>query len=305
MTDQGSGYSYKDIVIPDFAMERIRYLSQRTGIQLEQLLEEYYKIFKDPWVQQDPQFKNDYERHSYSIRKLWVTILSRPPTKEVTVIPFGVSEARTTRTGKIQSRIYVLVKRDQGWEKSVIICQDRTAGLWEEVQLFYAYKIRVFDNGKALFAVPETKFENPLQPIPSDPITFLEKVVGVKRFRLAEVHKNISRTVEVGGKKMIDEFDIKSLDGIVLYYRVGQRPDGSRFGLYVVSDDSVGTEDSLDEEGRIVPSQFTVWVPPVFVKYDIDSEIYVYGQVRLDKEGRPFMNAIGVIPIHVKHIPSR
>ena len=300
-----SGYSYKDIVIPEFVMDRIRFLSQKKGLPLETLLEQYYQIYKDPWVQSDPQFKSDYDRHAYSIRRLWVLVLSKPPSREVVVIPFGLSEARQTRSGRLQSRIYVLVKRDNGWEKNVIIAQDREAGIWEDVQLFHVYKVRLFDNGRVLFATPETSFSNPLQPIPTDPIQFLEKTVGVKRIRLVDTPKSLSRVIEQGGKKVVDEFDLRGLQVIVLRFRVGQRPDGSRYGLYVVSDDSVGMEDELDEEGNLVPAQLTVWVPPVFVKYDVDSEIYVYGQLRQGKDGRPFLNAIGVVPIHVKYIPGQ
>ena len=300
MSEQG--YAYKDITIPDFVVKRLQVLSQRTGKPFEQLAEHYYRIYKDPWLHQDPQFKSDYDRHTYAIRLLWARMMSKPPTREVYVIPFGLTDARQTKSG-LMSRVYVMYRlpEEKQWHKGVVILTDAQAALWETVQLFSVYKIRVSAGSTAsniLWSTPDTNFDELVKTLNVDPIEFLEKSVGVKRFRLAEVHKNLSRRVG----RFVDELDLKGLDAFVLRFRTGQRKDGSKFGLYVVSDDSVGAEDELDEEGRLIPAQFTVWVPYIFVKYDVDSEIYVYGQVTVDSEGRPFMNAIGVIPVHAKPI---
>ena len=294
------GYTYKDIVIPGFAWKRLQLLSRKSGIPVEQLLEHYYRIYRDPWVQSHENFRSDHVTHSYTIRLLWVRVLSRPPSREIYVIPFGVADARQTRAGLL-SRVYVLYRLPDSreWRKGVVVLSDAQAPLWETVQLFVVYKIRVAAGrgGDGLFwSTPETRFDEPVKTVTVDPIEFLEKTVGVKRFRLAEVHRNLSRRQG----RFVDEFDIKGLDAFVVRFRVGQRKDGTRFGLYVVSDDSVGVEDELDEEGRLIPAQFTVWVPHVFVKYDVDSELYLYGHVMVDSEGRPFMNAIGVIPIHAR-----
>lgn len=297
----GSGHAYKDIVIPDFVFKRIDYLSKRTGIPLEELLERYYTLFKDPWVQQDPQFKNDYERHTYVIKALWARVLARPPSREVVVIPFGYLEERISKSSGVPvSRIYVLQKVEgtNQWKKNVIVCKERQATLYQDVQLFSVYKVRVFDTGNILMATDDTKFTEPIQYINMDPVEFLEKAVGVKRFRLIEVHKHVSRR----NGRFVDEFDLHGIDAIVLRYKIGQRPDGTKYAFYVVSDDSIGTEDVIDEEGKIIPAQFTIWVPSTMVKYDVDSELYFYGTVQVDAEGRPYMNAIGVLPIHAKRI---
>ena len=303
MSGQGEDYAYRDIVIPGFAYKRILVLHQRTGMPLENLLEYYYRIYTDPWVRRDGQFRSDYDRHAFAVRLLWVKVLSRPPTRELYVIPFGLTDARQTRAG-LMSRVYVMYRPldSERWSKGVIVLTDAQAPLWETVQLFSLYKVKVSASsaGSVFWSTPETRFGEPIRTLTVDPVEFLEKTVGVKRFRLAEVHRNLSRRQG----RYVDEFDIKGLDAFVLRFRVGERRDGSKYGLYVVSDDSVGLDDELDEEGRLVPGQFTVWVPYVFVKYDVDSELYLYGHVMLDSEGRPYMNAIGVVPIHARPIET-
>lgn len=289
--------------LPKYIIERLEAISKRTGESLESLKQEFLELYKSDWIQSDPQFTTDEERLAYAARVFWVRKMAQPPTTEVTVIPIGYVETKISRAkGLPTSRIYVLRVTEAGLQKTVLVCKGNQADLWEQVQLFHAYNIRVsIISGGVLLATPQTRFENP-KPLPTDIKKLLVEHVGVKVFKLRDIHQNISRTVEVGGRELVDEWDLKAIQAIVLRYNTGTRPDGTKWGLYVVSDDSVGVEDEVTEEGKIIPTQLTVWVPSSMVKYDVESELLFVGTVQLDKDDTPFMNAIAVIPIHAKPI---
>ena len=291
--------------IPGFIKERLEKLSYKTGESVDSLINELYRLYNSDWIQTDPSFTTEEEKLIYAFRVLWVRKVSQPPTQEVTVIPIGYTETRISRAKGIPtSRIYVLRATDAGLQKTVIICRGNQADLWQEVQLFHAYKIHVsIDSRGVLHATPSTHVENP-KPIPTDPKKLLVEHVGVKMFKLRDIHNYISRTVNIGGREIVDEWDLRGIQGIVLRYLTGTRPDGTTWGLYEISDDSVGEEDETTPEGKLIPSRLTVWTPKSMVKYDVDSEILVVGVVQLDKDDVPFMNAIAVIPIHARPIIS-
>jgi len=286
--------------LPEFVKKKLEYLSQKIGVSFEQLESRYWEIYNDPWLQQDPSFRTPDERHAYAVRILWVEAVSRPPSKEFYVIPFGYTGVRISKSSGVpMSRIYVLQKDGDQWKKNVIVCKEKHAYLYRDIRLFYLYKAKLFDTGGVLMPNYDTSFNDP-KPLNLDPLTLVIKSVGVDVFKLIDVHKHVSRKQN----GFIDEFDIKGLYGIVVRWRKGKRQDGTEYGFYVVSDDSVGLEDTADEEGRIIPAQFTVWIAPELVKYDERSEIFVYGTVSVGSDGVPFMNAYGVIPIHARPIPE-
>ncbi len=286
--------------IPEFVLKRIDYLSTKLGVPKEQLIKRYLEIYNDPWLQQDPSFKTADERHAYAVRILWVEAVSRPPSKEFYVIPFGFTGVRISKSSGVpMSRIYVLQKEGDSWKKNVIVCKEKYAYLYREVKLFHLYRVKLFDAKGILMPNYDTVFDEP-KPINVDPLTLITKSIGVDVFKLADVHKHISRRVD----NFTDEFDIKGMYGIVIRWKKGKRPDGTEYGFYVVSDDSVGVEDTADEEGRIIPAQFTVWIAPELIKYDERSEVFLYGLVSVSADGIPFMNAYGVIPIHARPIPE-
>ena len=291
----------EEVQLPDFVRKRIELLASKYNYDVQTLTEMYMRIYNDPWVQSDPQFRNDYERHAYAVRVLTVKVAARPPTTEVVVIPFGVSEPRVSRSSGVPvSRIYVLAKTgEKTYEKRVIVAKERLAELVYEVQLFSVYKVRVFNAGQVMFAVDETRFGTPQQTLTMDPLVFLEKYIGVKRFKLIDVHKNLSRRQG----NFVDEFDLRGISGIVVDYRKGQRRDGLPYAFYVVSDESV-VEDIISEEGKVIPARFTVWIPSFMLKYAVDSEVFFYGTVQVSNDGIPFMNAIGAVPIRARPIEA-
>ncbi|HDN17489.1 MAG TPA: hypothetical protein ENF41_00340 [Candidatus Bathyarchaeota archaeon] len=282
--------------LPEYVAEKLQEISHRFSVPFEEVQRQYMEIFNSDFVQTDPQFRSDDDRHAYSIRVLWVRYAAQPPTREYVVIPFGIVEPRVARTSGIKtSRIYVVAQEGEEFKPKVIICRGETLSeLVNQVELFHAYKVQLSTSGNLLFATTLTKFTDP-RPIPTEPLKFLTRVVGAKVIKISETPIYPTETDDKG---YINEFDFRIIKGIVLRYNYGTRPDGSKWAVYTIADDSVGAE-SITDSGVVVPSQFTVWVPFRFLRYDVDSELAFIGHVRIGNN-EPFMNAICAIPIHAR-----
>jgi len=64
--------------LPSFVNDRISLIQQRTGIERAEIIADYIRIFKDPFVQNDWTFDTDNNRHRYSIMLLWTFYIIRP-----------------------------------------------------------------------------------------------------------------------------------------------------------------------------------------------------------------------------------
>jgi len=283
--------------IPKECMEKIQQLSKKFDIPVEKLIEMYWEIYNDQSIP-EAEFKTDFQRHKHTILRLWVRIAAQPPTIEIICIPFGFTGIRISKaSGMKMSRIYMLVKERDTWEKRVLVCRGLQAELINDVILFQAYNLKVSKGGGIYFATASTRFDNP-RPLNISPIKLLTRMVGVEKIKIAETPYKLSKRQG----RYIDEWDLKMIEGLVLRYNRGRRPDDTEWAVYTISDDSVGITD-VTEDGKIIPSQFTVWVAPQQMKWAEDSEIIAVGTVQLnDKE--PFMNAITIIPIVAKPIPE-
>lgn len=283
--------------LPQYVLDKVEELSRRSGMSKQALIEMYSSIYSDPFVQTDPQFRTDDERHRYCLEVLHVKVFSQPPTSEFYVIPFGFAGPTMTKQG-LMARIYAVV-REKGSaadELGVILLRGQHVELLDQVRCLYAYKVRLakFKAKGIYFATSATKFDSPAS-IPVDPLTFLKKHVNAREVKIAETPYNLSRKVD----KYTDEFDLRIVTGIVLRYNYGKRPSGTDWAVYTIADDSVGSE-IVTKEGYVVPSQFTVWVPIQFLKYDVDSKLMFLGTIQLSEDREPFMNAIFVYPIYAR-----
>ena len=282
--------------IPSFVEEKLERLSRGLGEPIESLRDEYLKWYET--VGREAEFINDEERHVYAIMTFWAKKVARPPTQEITFIPIGYTEERKTKSsGEPMCRVYGIYSVDgKKWEKGILVGRGAEAKIWMEVELFTSFKIKVSmgKGGGLLWAVPETTFENgtPLNLDADGKIQLLKKI-GLSIFKLSSVYSNISRVVD----RYVDEWDLKGIYGVVINYRTGTRSDGSKWAWYVISDDSVDSKNNVDEEGNVIPTQMTVWIPSTMLRYGRLSYLFFYGTVQRDSTGMPFMNAIGVIPI--------
>lgn len=281
--------------LPSAIKEELDRLAEKTGVGVEEIMREYNNLFFSEFVQNDPQFKSDTDRHHYVLQAVVVRLASQPPAKEFIVIPYGYTGVRMTKKGVLMCRIYALVRRGDKFENRIIICRGPHTNLIQSIQTFSVYRVYLSEVGSLLSAVPKTSFENP-KPIPIDPVTFLLNEVNVKKFQLKDCLNSLSRMVEGG---FVDEMDLRAIQGIVLRYNYGTRPDGTMWGVYEISDYTV-TYSGISPDGKVIPTSLTVWVDPSFIRWDIDSEVLAVGTLQLSRDNEPLMNSICIVPIHGK-----
>lgn len=283
------------VTIPMMVEQRLERLSRAIGEPLEVLKQEYIKHYQA--IAQDPQFTDDEMRHAYAIRSFWVLKVARPPTQEIYFIPIGYVEDRKYKSsGEYVSRIYGIYSKDgkDNWKKATLICRGSTSKLWMEVELFKSYRIKVsMGRENVLWAVPETHFENGVSlNLDIEGKINLLKQIGIKIFTMDKVYKSLSRVVD----GYVDEWDLRGFYGIVVNYRSGTRSDGSKWAWYVAMDDTVDPKNNVDEDGNVLPTELTIWVPSTMLRYDKGSWLFFYGTLQRGGDGMPYMNAIGIIP---------
>jgi hypothetical protein len=264
---------------PDYVRERLERLSQTFNVPMEELWREFENYLKDPFVQSDPQFRTDDDRYRYVLELLWVIHAAQPPTETIYFIALGYLEPRATK-GEPTSRIYGLAKKPktEKMERSVILARGSLADLYQQVIPFKVYKLKVATMRRAenvFLATPQTRFDE-AKPLNMDPQEFIRRELKVPIVRLADVPNALSRKVD----RYVDEFDWRSLVGIVVRKNFGTRPDGRNWAVYTVSDDSLSSDYVSNDV--IVPTAFTVWVPYTMMRYDVDSKLFFLG----DDNGR-------------------
>lgn len=286
------------VELPKYVIDKIEELSRKYKIEKDKLISEYMDIFNDPFVQTDPQFKTDDDRHGYASRVLWIRIAAQPTTKDYIVIPFGIQDPRLTQSGKVIARLLAYVKSGDKFERKIILFKDSTANEVNNVQLFHAYKVKLSEFRDILMATMKTKFENP-KPLPMEPLKFLLEELGIPLITIEQAAHMPSKKRD---ERFTDEFDLRAIRCIVTRWNKWTRRSGFGEGaVYNVSDDSVN-QTHVSEDGVIIPTEMTVWTPASQLKYDVESEIVVVGTIDISDTKEPAMNAVCVIPLHAKPI---
>ena len=282
--------------LPDFVKEKLQELSERKNVPLEEILELYNELFFDNFVQLDPQFIDDNDRHIYTLRVIKARVLARRPLKKYILIPIGYSEPRKTRSGNIIGYIWVVSVEGGRPKIRRILARNELAGAVNEVQLFNKYEVRLGEmNDGTLVVDSRTRWENP-EPIPIGPREFMEKI-GIKPIPIAKVEENLSR---VGSTGYVDDTDWKAIQGVILRKNIIQRKDGGEFAILQVVDESVPIEKKVLPDGTVVSPGITVFAQASQVK-DImeDSDCIFYGTLEKREDGTYFMSCFLVIPVHV------
>lgn len=277
--------------VPDSVKKKIKSLSKKHDKDPRELIKNYKDIWDEPIVQDDSQFDSDEERHEYCIRRLQIETASGPSAEEEVVIPIGYTETQASSSGDDMCRIFMWLPEKE--EKSTLVCKGKgnQAELWKQVDLFNKYNVRISSGDGVYFSDETTEFGSP-KPIEHNPVNFLEGVVGVEKITIAETPKKPSQLQE--GTEYLDQLDLRMIEGMVLSHNSGKRSDGSEYAVYTLGDESISEESGTTEDGKVIPKQFTVWVPPSMLKYGKGSEIIVVGSVTRAKE--PQMNSYCVIP---------
>jgi len=292
---------------PSFVDEKIQEINKRTEISIDEIKRDYQEIFQDPFIQEDPQFKTDEERHRYAIAVLWTRYVSRPPVQEYEIIPVGFSGERIASTGKKTAEIYALVKNKTDVKLRRIVLQESVIDLRKQINLptsensfKYTVKLGEFAPGGDMIADNRAKFDAP-SLLKANAEQILEKCGAKKIERLADMKKFPSKT---GSDGYVDRLDWRVVRGIIIRQYRGEREDGTEFGVLTVTDLSLNEEPTVMTDGRVLQPGFSIWVAPEFVNvYQDESEIEAVGTVQIARDtGEPFMNAYLIIPVHAKKV---
>lgn len=288
--------------LPTFVDEKIRAIYRRTEISREEITRDYTEIFEDPFIQEDPQFTTDEERHRYAVAVLWTRYVSRPPVKEFEIIPVGISGERITSTGKKTAEAYALVKGNRGVKLRRIVLQGPMADMRKEITLNAKYNVKLgeFSKGGDMIADNRSRFTDPVR-LRLTPHELLDKIPGVKRIqRLKDAEEFPSIR---GSDGYLDRTDWRVVRGIITREYRGERENGTEFGVYTITDLTLDEEPKVTSDGRVLQPGFTVWTPPELMTYSIESECDFCGTISIDRKTRePSMNAFLIIPVHARRI---
>lgn len=265
-------------------------LSQKFNIPYEQVEEQYNTIRQK--VESRLAGKPESVIHDYTIKILSANIARRSKLTEVQVIPIGWTSPRYVKSGILTSRMYAVVQDPvtQKSSLSVILLQDQSVNLLDEIIPFQMYSVGLVRGRYTYIATPDSKFSEPeALPFPSDIV--LAKI-GAKKFTLSTAYQNLSRKDSSG---YVDESDLRYADVVV--YRVRKfSVKGIERGIYVVGDETL-VEDTVTAEGKVISAGLTVWVPSQFAVFGPDSIVRVVGTLSLTSEDEVVMNGICVLPM--------
>jgi len=283
--------------LPEPVLNKIREIVSKFQVDEQEVIKEYMELYTSDFVQTDPQFKDDNDKHSFCMRAIWVKYASAQPSREYEVIPIGIRAPRLSKSDNVwRSQIFALVKKSNELSKAVIFATGKDAFIVENIKCFFGYKVRLAAWSENRYSVTSlTKFNSP-KMLSVDPLKIIKQFLNAREVKIADTPYALSGMKD---DKFVDEWDLRLIRGIVLNYGEGGDQDTGRWAYYIIADETATGEERLTETGIIIPNRMFVWIPPQFLKYDIGSELYFLGTIRLaDKE--PRMNAISVIPVHAK-----
>lgn len=292
--------------LPKAVLEKITQIQQSTKIPREEITKDYLDIYRDPFIQEDKQFTSDEERHRYAMAVLHTRYVSRPPVQDYQVIPVGFSSIRTSKTsGQTSASIFAIVKKpDTDMVFKRIVVRGREIEKLSQITPFamYATKLGEFRGTDAdLIADNRTKFDAP-QQLKQTPEQVLGKI-NIKRLEIKECASFPSATREVSGQSYVIETDWRVVRGIITHSRIGKLEGGGQWGNYRISDNSVNDEPTVSPDGRVIPPGMAIWLNPLIMTYDVESECDFYGNIQLArKTGEAQMNCYTILPIHAKKV---
>lgn len=292
-------------VYPAEVMEVAQKIVSSTQIPMESVLKEYAETLQQIKVTFPTDFKTDADLHHYASQLLWAQYKARGPTTELSVVPYGYDGIRLTKRGDKQCHVYVAIRGPSGPEKKMITLTGAEAEMYKNITLGALYNVKVIEWKSGQYGADNRcRFENP-QATNTDILSLVKRLGAVEVPTLAEAPHLASRLTPPDNK-YVDSFDLRIIRGIIATNpRQSVRKDGTPFGVYNLNDTSLGNEEKVNAEGKIVPPLFTVWIDPNLMAYGADSEIYAYGTIGVNQKGEASMNAFGVVAIHGVPLPPK
>jgi len=291
--------------LTDFVKERIETIHRTRKIPIEDIK----ASFEHHLETVSKFYSGEIEkRQNYAMMCVWNQYVSRAPVRSFKVIPIGFSGIRITRKGLPQSSLYAYVRYKKETKFRRIVLRGETAEKIKEITPFARYSVnlgwfRKPEDGD-LIADDRAWFDDP-EPLmkkngelmsPREFLERMEKRGDVRRITCLDAGDNLSEKVTVKGKKYTNTLDWRVIKGWIAKTYQGERKDGSKFGVYTITDESLTENPVVSEEGTIDWGGFTVWIAPELMEYDVNDLCEFYGTIEKGKESVN-MNCYAVIPI--------
>ena len=266
-------------MIPDEIKKKVVEISEKLGINLEELKTEYKKILNEDIVKRYPE--DERYKHALLILKVRHAKTSMP-TQVVEGIVFDKTAVKTITTKdnrevKIATAAGIFKSEDTEVKWARLMFFNEQAELVNKLQRMKSYRltmtVREVDGILRLGSVDDTKVEQIDDiPISSDIQSVIEKFAEFITIEEAELKTD----------------GLKAIRGIVATSNVATSKKGNEFGIYNILDDSMDITESL----------FVVTCDPSQVRYDTHSDLIFVGNIQKTDEGRLGMRADAIIPIY-------
>jgi len=199
------------VELPAWVDQRLKQYEQKFKLPYDDLKHMLIELYNLPFVQSDPQFKSDDMRYMWCLDVLHARLIQQKSVKEYTVIPFGATDVRMTKQGPV-SRLYATIFDGNKRFNGVILFRGQMADMVKDIQLYYAYKVKLaksLGGDNVFMATTFTRFDDG-QPIPESVENYIANYLGIKKITIAETAQNLSRRI---GDKFVDEFDLRVIEG--------------------------------------------------------------------------------------------
>lgn len=284
--------------LPENVLSKIREISSKYQLPEEEILKDYLDLYNSEFVQTDPQFKDETDKHDFCTRAIYVKYASTPPTQEVEIIPIGIRSPKRSKSDNMwRSQIYALVRKSKELSKATIFLTGNSAFEVNNIKPFLLYKLRLATWSADRYSFTNlTKITEP-KMLSTNPIEILKHFLSIREVKIADTPIALSNLRD---GKYVDEWDLRLIRGFVLNYGMGGDDESGKWAYYMIADETASSEERFTSTGTIIPNRLIVWLPQNFLKYDIGSELYFIGTITLTDKKEPRMNAISVLPIHAK-----
>ena len=298
-----------------------------TGLSMQDLLVSYEQLFYSQWVQSDPAFKSDEARHMYCAMKTHGDNISRPKQAVHKLIPIGVDSIRISRKSRAKrNSLFVLEQTSKGYMHRRVNCPDQTASIYTRVPFFMLSDVLAgkFSSGEDLILDDRSHFDNSVQTGLSQEqlMEASAKQFGWKRIKINEAVNQASRAIASSApasgtrasstRSFIDSLDWRIVRGLIVDMNNGKRDDGTEWGLYKISDETVTGGPMVMPDGRMIYPGLSVWVNPWLMRWAKGSMCDFFGTIALDRDtdGKvrephtAAMTAFQILPIFGQELPE-
>lgn len=253
--------------------DELRELASNLKVKLEEVQEEYYRVYESDFIKTSSQFPTEEAKHDYSKRVAAAKLSHRPSVDEYTVVPVGFSGFRKDRGGKLYSEVFVLIlepekERDEKIHKVQIYHEP---GTFKELTYEppHAYKVKLQPLGGDDFRAPDhrSKWSN------GESLGDIEPLESIPEIRIANLPSHVA---EKRGKYN-NYNDWRCVSGIVDRCLEGEREDGTEWARFEVNDQSLFEAVAVDDKVDLKPN-LAVWTTPELLPPE-GSDCKVFGPV--------------------------